>query len=85
MSLFVIVEPQVDAGSSKDASENGEAECSDGEADYETVRDKVAELNMMKAQLARLKGIISAVQNMEGVNGTTQVSMNRKCNMIVHC
>jgi hypothetical protein len=85
MSLFMVVGSQVDAGSSKDGSEDGEAECSDGEPDYDTVRDKVAELSMMKAQLAQLKGIMSAVQNVEGINGTTQVGVNRKCNMTVYC
>jgi hypothetical protein len=84
VSLFVIVGSQVGAGSSKDGSEDGEAECSDGEPDYECVRDKVAELNMMKAQLAQLKGIMSAVQNVEGINGTPQVSVDRKCNMAVY-
>lgn len=75
----MIVGSQVDAGSSKDGSEDGEAECSDGEADYEVVRDKVAELNMMRAQLAQLKGIMSEVQNTEGINEIYQVGVNRKC------
>jgi hypothetical protein len=68
----VIVGSQADAGSSKDGSD-GEAECSDGEPDYETVRDKMAELNRMKAQLAHLKGIMSAVPNIENSTGTIQV------------
>jgi hypothetical protein len=70
--MCVIVGSQADAGSSKDGSD-GEAECSDGEPDYEIVRDKVAELNRMKAQLAQLKGIMSAVQNVDICNGTIQV------------
>lgn len=88
--MFVIVGSQADVGSSKDGSD-GEAECSDGEADSEIVRDKIAELNRMKAQLARLKGIMSAVQNIEGSDGTIQVREradvhgreNRKCNITV--
>jgi hypothetical protein len=70
--MFVVVDSQIYVGSSKDGSD-GEAECSDGEPEYEIVRDKVAELNRMKAQLAQLKGIMSAVQNIESSNGTIQV------------
>jgi exonuclease V gamma subunit len=49
------------------------------------VQDKIAELNRMKAQLAQLKGIMSAVQNMESSDGTIQVCVcaNIKCNMTV--
>ena len=84
MGVFVDVGSQVGIGigSSKDGSEDGEAECSDGEPDY-VVRDKIAELNMMKAQLAQLKGIMSAVQNIGGSNGTIQVGVDRACNVIM--
>ncbi|XP_023701631.1 uncharacterized protein LOC111861362 isoform X7 [Cryptotermes secundus] len=68
---------QADVGSSKDGSD-GEAECSDGEADSEIVRDKIAELNRMKAQLARLKGIMSAVQNIESSDGTIQNGIDQE-------
>lgn len=86
--MFFIIGLQADVGSSKDGSD-GEAECSDGEPDSEIVRDKIAELNRMKAQLAQLKGIMSAVQNIESSNGTIQVCVhvhereNRKCNITV--
>jgi hypothetical protein len=52
--MFVIVGSQPDVVSSKDGSD-GEAEFSDGEPDSEIVRDKIVELNRMKAQLAQLK------------------------------
>lgn len=75
-SKFVIVGSQTNIGSSKDGSEDGDPECSDGEQDYDVVQGKIAELNMMKAQLAQLKGIMSAVQNIDGTNGTTHVSLD---------
>jgi hypothetical protein len=83
MGVFVNVGSQVGAGSSKDGSEDGEAECSDGEPDYEVVQDKIAELNMMKAQLAHLKGMVSAVHNTGGSNGTVQVGVDGACNVIM--
>ncbi|KAJ4451034.1 hypothetical protein ANN_02470 [Periplaneta americana] len=65
LPCITTADSHTDDQSNKDGSEDGEAECSDvdGEADYESVRVKIAELNMMKAQLAQLKGIMSAVQN----------------------
>jgi hypothetical protein len=84
----VIVGSQADAGSSKDGSD-GEVECSDGEPDYEIVRDKMAQLTRMKTQLIQLRGIMSAVQSVEVSSGTVQVCVcvcvraNKKCNVIV--
>jgi hypothetical protein len=78
MGVFVNVGSQVGLGSSKDGSEDGEAECSDCEPDY-VVRDKIAELNVMKAQLAQLKGIVPAAQNAGGSNGTMEVGVDRAC------
>jgi hypothetical protein len=84
MGVFVDVGSQVGIGSSKDGSEDGDPECSDGESDY-VVQDKIAELNMMKAQLAQLKGIVSAVQNVGSSNGTIQVGVYRAYNVILNC
>jgi len=84
VGVFVDVGSQVGIGSSKDGSEGGDPECSDGEPDY-VVQDKIAELNMMKAQLAQLKGIVSEVQNIESSNGTIQVGVNRAYNVNLNC
>jgi hypothetical protein len=84
MGAFVDIGSQVGVGSSKEGSEDGEAECSDGEPDY-VVRDRIAELNMMKAQLAQLKGIVSAVQNIGNSNGTIQVGVDRAYIVILNC
>lgn len=84
VGVFVDIGSQVGIGSSKDGSEDGEAECSDGEPDY-AVQDKIAELNMMKSKLAQLKGIMSAVQNTGNSNGTIQVGVDRAYNVILNC
>lgn len=84
MGVFVDVGSQVGIGSSKDGSEDGDPECSDGDPDY-VVQDKIAELNMMKAQLAQLKGIVSAVQNIGSSNGTIQICVDRAYNVNLNC
>jgi hypothetical protein len=84
VGVFVDIGSQVGIGSSKDGSEDGEAECSDGETDC-AVQDKIAELNMMKAKLAQLKGIVSAVQNIGSSDGTIQVGVDRAYNVILNC
>jgi len=84
MGVFVDVGSQVGNGSSKDGSEDGDPECSDGEPDY-VVQNKIAQLNMMKAQLAQLKGIVSAVHNIGSSNGTIQVDVDRAHNVNMNC
>ena len=84
MGVFVGVGSQVGIGSSKNDSEDGDPERSDGEPDY-VMQDKIAELHVMKAQLAQLKGIVSAVQNIGSSNGTIQVGVDRACNVNLNC
>ena len=84
IGLFVDIVSQVGIGNSKDGSEDGDPECSDGEPDH-VVQDKIAELNMMKAQLAQLKGIVSAVQNIGSSHGTIQVGVDRAYNINLDC
>jgi len=84
VGVFVDVGAQVGTGSSKDGSEGGDPECSDGEPD-DVMQDKTTELNMMKAQLALLNGIMSAVQDTGSSNGTIQVGVDRACNVNLNC
>ena len=65
---------QTDAGSSMNGSDNGDGDPGDTAIDYQVVKDKITEINMLKAQLAQLKGFISDVQNRgEGLVGSAQV------------
>ena len=84
MGVFMDIGSQMDIESSKDGSEGGDPECSDVEQHY-VVQDKIGKLNMMKTQLAQLKGIISAVQDIVSSNGTIQVDVDREHNVNLNC